>query len=124
MVVKDGGPIGIVTDRDLMLGMLCSRLDPGAVRVAEVASRPLVTIEQEASVREAIQMIRRHAVRRLPVVDEKEQLVGIVAVDDLLSLIAGEPSGLAVAVRNSGFPLVAYVFTGFAPRQFLRLDPR
>lgn len=100
VVVKDGGLVGIVTDRDLAIGTLCGRLDPGSVRVAEVASRPLVTIDQQAPVREAVQTIRRHGVRRLPVVDEKGQLVGIVAADDLLSLVAGELSGLAVAVRT------------------------
>jgi CBS domain-containing protein len=100
VVVKDEGPVGIVTDRDLVVGTLCRRLDPGSVSVAEVASRSLATIEQDAPVREAVRLIRRHAVRRLPVVDEKDQLVGIVAADDLLSLIAGELSGLAVAVRT------------------------
>lgn len=103
VVVKDGSPLGIVTDRDLVLGMLCDGLDPGAVKVAELASRPLVAVEQEASVAVAIKMIRRHAVRRLPVVDDKQQLVGIVSADDLLSLLADELSGLAVAVRSQ-FP--------------------
>lgn len=98
-VVADGRPTGIVTDRDLVLETLSERLDPGAVRVDEIVSRPLVTIEQETPVREAVRMIRRHAVRRLPVVDDKGQLVGIVAADDLLSLAAAELSGLAVAVR-------------------------
>jgi CBS domain-containing protein len=98
-VVAGGRPTGIVTDRDLVLETLGERLDPGSVRVDEIASRTLVTIEQDAPVREAVRMIRRHAVRRLPVVDEKGQLVGIVAADDLLSLAAAELGGLAVAVR-------------------------
>ncbi len=99
VVVKDGRPIGLVTDRDLVLETLCKRLDPGALRVEEIASRPLVTIEQDAPVREAVRRMRRHAIRRLPVVDDKGQLVGIVAADDLLALAAGELSGLAVAIR-------------------------
>lgn len=99
VVVKDGSPLGIVTDRDLMMETLCNRLDPGTVRVGEVVSGPLVSVGQETPVREAVRIIRRQGVRRLPVVDEKQQLVGIVAADDLLSLIAAELSGLAVAVR-------------------------
>jgi CBS domain-containing protein len=98
-VVVDGCPTGIVTDRDLVLETLGKRLDPGAVTVAEIASGPLITIEQDSPVGEAVRMIRRHAVRRLPVVDDKEQLVGIVTADDLFSLAAAELSGLAVAVR-------------------------
>ena len=99
-VVTDGRPVGIVTDRDLVLETLCNRLDPGSVKIEEIASRPLVTVEQGAPVREAIGMIRRYAVRRLPVVDDKGQLVGIVAADDLLSLAAAELAGLAAAVRT------------------------
>jgi len=99
IVVADGRPTGIVTDRDLVLKTLCSRLDPGAVRVDEIASHPLFTIEQESSVEEAVRLIRHHAVRRLPVVDEKGSLVGIIAADDLLSLAADELNGLSAAVR-------------------------
>jgi CBS domain-containing protein len=100
VVVTAGRPVGIVTDRDLVLETLGNRLDPGSVTVEEIASRPLVTVEQDAPVREAVRVIRRHAVRRLPVVDDKGQLVGIVAADDLLSLAAAELGGLAVAVRS------------------------
>ncbi len=99
-VVTAGRPVGIVTDRDLVLETLGNRLDPGSVTVEEIASRPLVTVDQDAPVREAVRVIRRHAVRRLPVVDDKGQLVGIVAADDLLSLAAAELGGLAVAVRT------------------------
>lgn len=98
-VVVDGRPVGIVTDRDVVLETLGKRRDPGSLRVQEIARRSLVTIDQEAPVREAARMIRRYAVRRLPVVDDKGQLVGIVAADDLLSLAAAELGGLAVAVR-------------------------
>jgi CBS domain-containing protein len=99
VVAKEGRPVGMVTDRDLMLETLCKRLDAGAVKVEEVASRPLVAIEQDAPLREAVRMMRRHAIRRLPVVDDKGQLVGIVAADDLLSLAAVELEGLALAAR-------------------------
>lgn len=99
-VVEEGRPVGIVTDRDVVLETLCKPLDPGSVKVGEITSRPLVSIEQDAPVREAVRMIRRHGVRRLPVVDEKGQLVGIVTGDDLLSLVAGELNGLTVAVHT------------------------
>lgn len=98
-VVKDGRTVGIITDRDIVLETLCKRLDPSAVRVEEIASRRLITIEQDSPVREAVRLMRRHAVRRLPVVDEKKRLVGIVSADDLVSLIVGELSGVAQAIR-------------------------
>jgi len=99
VVVADGRPTGIVTDRDLVIETLCNRLDPGSVRVDEIASHPLVTIEQQRTVGDAIRLIRHHAVRRLPVVDEKGDLVGIVSADDLLSMAATQLSGLNAAIR-------------------------
>lgn len=98
-VVRDGRLVGIVTDRDLVLETLCQRLDPGSVTVEEIASGPVVTVGQNAPVREAVRKIRRHAIRRLPVVDDKGELVGIVTADDLLSLAAAELDGLVVAAR-------------------------
>jgi len=99
VVVTDGRPNGIVTDRDIVLRTLCRRLDPGSVRVDEIASHPLVTIDQQSSIEEAVRVIRHHAVRRLPVVDEKGVLVGMLAADDLLALAVDELSGLTAAVR-------------------------
>jgi CBS domain-containing protein len=98
-VMKDGRAIGIVTDRDLVLETLCKRLDAGAVRVGEIATGSLVTIDQGAPVRDAVRLMRRHAVRRLPVVDDKKQVVGIVAADDLVGLVANEITALALAIR-------------------------
>lgn len=98
VVVRDGRPVGIVTDRDLALEILGKRLDAGAVRVEEVMSKPLVTVHQDAPVREAVRLMARRSVRRLPVVDEKGDLVGIAAADDLATLAIGELSSLVVAI--------------------------
>lgn len=98
-VVADARLAGIITDRDVALETLCNQLDPDVVQVGDIASRRLVTIQQESPVREAVRLIRRHALRRLPVVDDEGQLVGIVAADDLFSLFAAELNALAVAVR-------------------------
>ncbi|HEU4430030.1 MAG TPA: CBS domain-containing protein [Myxococcota bacterium] len=98
VVVRDGRPVGIVTDRDLALETICNRLDAGAVRVGELASRSLVTVHADAPVREAVRLMGRRGVRRLPVVDDKGEIVGIVAADDLATLAIAELSGLAVAI--------------------------
>ena len=97
IVVEGDRPVGIVSDRDLVLGALCERLDAGALRVEEVASRPLVTIHRDAPVREAIRVMKRRAIRRLPVVDDKGALVGIASADDLTTLAVGELSALSAA---------------------------
>lgn len=98
VVLEDDRPTGIATDRDIVLETLSRRLDAGSVHIGEIASHRLVTIDQKSPVREAVQLMRHHTVRRLPVIDDKGQLVGIVAADDLLSLAAAELSNLAVAI--------------------------
>ena len=98
IVVEDGRPVGIVTDRDLVLEILGKRLDASAVRVGEVMSKALYTVHQDAPVREAVRLMARRGVRRLPVVDDKGDVVGVVAADDLAMLAIGELSSLVVAI--------------------------
>ena len=101
LVVVDGGkPIGVVTDRDLALYVLVGKRDPGLIRVGEIAARRPVTISDSASIGDAARTLRRHGVRRLPVVDEKGTLVGLVSGDDLLRALATEVGDLAEALRR------------------------
>lgn len=80
-VVQDGRLVGIVTDRDIVVRAVAERVDPQGVRVGEVASRELVTITPDADLDEALRLMARHQIRRLPVV-EQERLVGILAQAD------------------------------------------
>ena len=100
IVAENGKPVGILTDRDVALGILCKRLDAGAVSVSELAARSPLVIEQDAPLAEAARMIRRHGIRRLPVVDKKGELVGVIAADDLMQLVVSELESLAPAVRK------------------------
>jgi len=81
-VVDDGRLVGILTDRDIVIRAVAERRDPQAVKVDEVASRELVTVEPEQDLDEALTLMARHQVRRLPVV-EGEQLVGMLAQADV-----------------------------------------
>jgi CBS domain-containing protein len=81
-VVEEGRLAGIVTDRDIVTRAVAERRDPQTVKVAEVASRELVTVEPEQDLDEALALMARHQVRRLPVV-EAGQLVGMLAQADL-----------------------------------------
>jgi len=98
VVVEDNRPTAVVTDRDLALETLCNRLDAALVRVGEVAGPSVVTVPADAPLAEAARVIRRHGLRRLPVVDDKGDLVGVIAADDLMRVAVGELSGLAAAV--------------------------
>lgn len=81
-VVEEGRLAGIVTDRDIVIRAVAERRDPQTVKVADVASRELVTVEPEQDLDEALALMARHQVRRLPVV-EAGQLVGMLAQADV-----------------------------------------
>jgi CBS domain-containing protein len=81
-VVEEGRLTGILTDRDIVTRAVAERRDPQSVRVNEVASRELVTVEPEQDLDEALALMARHQVRRLPVVEEG-QLVGMLAQADV-----------------------------------------
>lgn len=100
VVVEEGAPVGMVTDRDIALEVLCKRLDADAVPVREIMHRPVVTLPEDTSIREATRFLRLHALRRLPVVDDSGRVVGLIAVDDLVGLIARELRPLAEAIAS------------------------
>jgi CBS domain-containing protein len=92
-VVKDDELVGLVTDRDLVVRVLASREDPKAVHLGEMATRSnLVTISPNMSLSEARELMGRHRVRRLPVVQDTH-LVGIVSIGDLSE---ADPSARAI----------------------------
>jgi CBS domain-containing protein len=81
-VVQDGRPVGLLTDRDIVLRVVAEGRDPTMTTVGDVASGELVTVESEQPLDEALKLMAHHRVRRLPVV-EKNKLVGIVAQADV-----------------------------------------
>ena len=92
-------PVGIVTDRDIVIEVVAAGLDPAQVALSEVALRPLVTIGESASHGEAVRAMAAQGVRRLPVIDGDGNLFGIITLDDLLRQLAlplAELSELAV----------------------------
>ena len=93
-------PIGILTDRDLVMEILAQDLSPDAVTVGDIMSEEIVTAREEDGIWDTLQRMRVKGVRRLPVVDARGGLVGILALDDLLELLAGELADLAKIVRR------------------------
>ena len=83
VLVRDEHPIGFVTDRDLALSVIADGRDYGD-HVADHASSPVITAEPAMAVEEAAELMVRHGVRRLVVV-EGERLMGIITLDDLSS---------------------------------------
>lgn len=80
---SDRRPTGMVTDRDLAVGVLAAGKDP-ATKIGELLSgAAVVTIDADASLEDAAAVMRRAAVRRLPVVDERGEVVGIISQADM-----------------------------------------
>jgi CBS domain-containing protein len=82
LVVGDGSLRGIVTDRDIVIRALADGRQPDATPVGEVCSAELTVVDAQAEVDQAADLMGRHAVRRLPVVENNE-IVGIVSLGDL-----------------------------------------
>ena len=93
-------PAGIVTDRDIVVAVLALGLNPDAIQVGDVMNRELLAVRENAGVAETIELMRVKGVRRVPVTYAAGALVGIVAADDVLSLLAEEMSALATMVSR------------------------
>ena len=93
-------PVGIVTDRDLVISVVATGLDPAVFTLGDLLTQELVTGREEEGIFEAIQRMRKHGVRRMPVVDAQGTLVGIVSVDDLIQLLAEELSELGKLISR------------------------
>jgi CBS domain-containing protein len=81
-------PVGILTDRDIVVGVLAGDAETDSLAVQDVMGGELVTATEQESLTDAIKRMRTAGVRRLPVVDRAGALVGILTVDDLLDLLS------------------------------------
>jgi CBS domain-containing protein len=90
VVSPDRKPIGIVTDRDLVERVLAKNADAHETKVGAVMTGNPVTITEPSSIESALRMMRSGRFRRLPVVNGKGQLVGLLSLDDVLMLLAEE----------------------------------
>jgi CBS domain-containing protein len=103
VVVEGGRPVGILTDRDLALRLLAAGRE-AQTPVREVMSGDPVTARVDEQLDAVAVRMRHHGVRRLPIVDDDGALVGLVSLDDLYVLFAGELSATAQAVIENRGP--------------------
>lgn len=93
-------PIGIVTDRDLVVEVVATGLDCSVITVGDIMQKNLTVIQEDASVFETMKLMSGKGVRRLPVVDEHTYLKGIVTLDDLLILLSKEINSISPLVTR------------------------
>jgi CBS domain-containing protein len=97
-------PAGILTDRDVALRCVAGRQDPDQTAVGAVMSAPVTCVHESTPIEDALgRMIGAHA-RRLVVVDDAGRLVGILALDDVLELLAEEITSIGKLLRQRPAP--------------------
>jgi CBS domain-containing protein len=93
-------PVGIVTDRDLVVEIMAPAIDEKVITVGDIMVSELATVKESAGVSETIEYMRAKGIRRVPVVDRNGGLVGILTLDDLLELLSEELLSLAKLVKH------------------------
>ena len=88
-------PLGVVTDRDIVVEVVARDMHTGTLTLGDIMLRQPITVNEDDSVFDAIQVMRYRGVRRLPVVGSEGQLIGIVATDDLLEALVEQLAGLS-----------------------------
>jgi CBS domain-containing protein len=83
-------PVGILTDRDIVVAVVAKELDARKLSVADAMSAGVFAVREQDGLTEVLRAMREHGVRRLPVVAASGALAGIVTIDDLLELVAEE----------------------------------
>jgi CBS domain-containing protein len=94
-------PVGIITDRDLVVELIAQEVDLDSVTSADVMSYDLISVHEKEGIWETLLQMRGKGIRRIPVVNEDGGLEGIVALDDMIELLAEELTLLAKIVGSS-----------------------
>jgi CBS domain-containing protein len=93
-------PAGVITDRDLVTAVLAPDVDVHALRVEDVMSTELVAVQEQTSVLDALAAMRAKGVRRLVVVDTRGLLEGVLALDDVIEVVAEQMQAVARALAS------------------------
>lgn len=91
---------GMLTDRDIVTAIVAQAVDPATLRVEDVMSAEVVTARDTDSFAELLGIMRRKGLRRLPVVDGKGALLGLVTLDDLLGIMAEQMRTVVQAIES------------------------
>ncbi len=104
VVVEEQGtekkPVGIVTDRDLVVEVLAQDVDLNAVTAKDVMSSELVTVTEQDSLLDTLETMRGTGIRRVPVVNKNGGLEGILTIADAIELINEASSHLSQIIRK------------------------
>lgn len=83
IVTNNGRPVGIITERNILQRIVEPCLDPAMVRAKDIMSSPLITIDANAAIEEAAQIMARRHIKKLPIIED-DRVVGIVSTSDIV----------------------------------------
>jgi CBS domain-containing protein len=93
-------PVGVLTDRDIVVAVVAREIDARSLRVEDVMTRKPVVARADEPLRAALREMKRIGVRRLPVVGDQGELVGVVSLDDAIDALASQLQDVAGSVRS------------------------
>jgi CBS domain-containing protein len=96
---EDRVPIGIITDRDIVVSVVAEGLDPEVKKVEEVMTKDIVFVDEDTNILNILRTMAEYSIRRMPVT-QNGRLTGIVSVDDLIVVVATELAQLSKALRT------------------------
>lgn len=100
VIAQADEPLGIVTDRDLVIRVLAEDRPPQEIELGSIMSTHPAFLARHRTLDDAIAAMRQYRIRRLPVVDESGNLDGILSLDDLLMLLGRQFGEIGEAVRE------------------------
>jgi CBS domain-containing protein len=101
VVTGNHRPKGIITDRDIAVAVVAEGLDPAEVPVADVMRAHPAVVRGDKGLLDAVKLLGAKGVRRLPVVDNRGYVTGIITLDDVLMLLGAEMGQVATALSRS-----------------------
>jgi CBS domain-containing protein len=93
-------PVGIVTDRDIVVETIAMQVDAAAFTAGDLMSTPVVSVDKSEGLVETLRLMRSHKIRRMPVVTPSGALFGIVTADDVMRLLSAELSMMTMAIAE------------------------
>ena len=93
-------PVGVLTDRDIVVTVVARETDPRTLRVGDVMTQSPTTAVDSDPLEKSLREMRRMGVRRLPVVGRRGELVGVLSLDDVIEALSNELQDLAGSIRN------------------------
>ena len=96
---EDMTPIGIITDRDIVVSVIAEGLNPKVKKVEDVMTKDIVFVDEDTNILNILKTMAEYSIRRMPVT-QNGRLIGIVSVDDLIVVVATELAQLSTALSG------------------------